>query len=101
MRWPYPRTPALGRDLPSNYAEGERVFDARVKAKFRAGTSEAHLVEELQRQGFAVSSPADGSDCTSATVTRGIVFKCLWSVRWRAKEKRIEEVWGVYGIIAP
>ena len=101
MRGPYPRTPALGRGIPSNYAEGEKVFDARVKAKFPTGTSEARLVEELQNQGFVVRTSTHITDCRSATITRGLIFKHLWSVRWRAREGQIDEVWGVYGVIAP
>ena len=99
MRWPYPRTPTLGRGLPSNYAEGEKVFDRRVKARFPKGMLEADLVAELRDQGFSVGR--DSADCKSATKPRGIIFRTLWSVRWRARADRVEEVWGVYGVIAP
>jgi len=100
MRWPYPRTPALGRGLPSNYAEGEKMFDARVKAMFPVGTPEARLVDALRRQGFAVES-AHRPDCRSATVMKGLVFRHIWSVRWRSAEGRVEDIRGVYGVIAP
>lgn len=99
MRWPYPRTPALGRDLPSNYAEGEKAFDERVKATFPIGMSEALLLQELRNQGFRCN--ASSPECKSATVTQGLIFRRLWSVRWRAKEDQIEDVWGIYGVIAP
>ena len=101
MRWPYPRPPALGRDLPSNYAEGERVFDERVKARFPIGMSEAELIKDLASQGFSVWSDPDKADLKTATVTRGLIFRNLWSVRWRVKSEQIEDVWGVYGVIAP
>ena len=101
MRWPYPPTPALGRGLPSNYVEGEKVFDERVKAKFPIGMSEAHLLEELRTQGFSVRSDPERADFKTATVTRGLIFRNLWSVRWRARADQIEDVWGVYGVIAP
>ena len=99
MRWPYPRTPHLGRDLPSKYAEGEKSFDERVKARFPIGTREADLVAELRNQGFSIDR--DSADCKCATKTRGLIFRTLWSVRWRAKADRIEKVWGVYGVMAP
>ena len=99
MRWPYPRTPSLGRNLPSSSDEGEKEFDRRAKAKFPVGMREADLIEELRSQGFAINS--NSIDCKTATKTRGIVFRTLWSVRWRAKSGRIEEVWGVCGFIAP
>jgi hypothetical protein len=98
MRWPYPRTPSIGRDLPPKYDEGERVFDERVKAEFPIGSSEARLIKALRSQGFP---PASSTDMASATITRGLIMKTIWSVRWRAKEDRIEDIWGVYGGIAP
>lgn len=101
MRWPYPRTPALGRNLPSNYAEGEKVFDARVKARFPKGMPEGDLVRDLRSEGFALSAPAHEADCFSGTIARGLIFRRIWSVRWRARADRIEDVWGVYGVIAP
>ncbi len=101
MRWSYPRKPAFARDLPSNYAEGERVFDKRVKATFPTGMCEDDLVGELRRKGFSIKGPANEADCHSATITRGLIFRQFWSVRWQAKAGQIEDVWGVYGVIAP
>ena len=101
MRWPYPRKPFLGRGLPSSYAEGEEVFDMRVKAKFPIGMSEAQLVEELRKQGFSTGSMSKATDWKAATITRGVILRTIWSVRWRAPAGRIEEVLGVYGVIAP
>lgn len=100
MRWLYPRTPPIGRDLPSNYAEGERVFDERVKAEFPIGSSEAVLIKELHRQGFSVDLAPKWAGA-GATITKGLITKTIWSVRWRAKADRIQEIWGIYGAIAP
>ena len=99
MHGPYHRVPALGRDLPSNYAEAEKVFDERVKAEFPVGMSEDRLVAELRKLGFRCNP--DQPACKSATVTRGLVFRHLWSVRWRASNDQVDDVWGVYGVIAP
>ncbi len=101
MRWPYPPTPLIGRNLPSGYSEGERVFDERVKAQFPVGMSEALLVDQLRNQGFSVNTDHVESALRSATVTQGIVIKTLWSVRWYASADQIEDIWGVYGAIAP
>lgn len=101
MRWTYPRPPALGYDLPSNYAEGEKVFGERVKAKFPIGMSETELLKELRSQGFSVRSYPNKADFKSATLTRGFIFRNLWSVRWRTKDNQLEDIWGVYGVIAP
>ena len=101
MRWPYPRTPLLGRDLPSNFDEGERVFDQRVKAQFPVGIAESEVVDHLLRQGFRMNPASPLDRCGSASIRQGLVIQKLWSVRWRATEGRIDEIWGVYGAIAP
>jgi len=75
------------------------VFDARVKANFPKGMLEADLIAELRGQGFSIG--ADSAACKSATKTTGLIFKKLWSVRWRARADRVEKVWGVYCVIAP
>ena len=100
MRWPYPCTPVLGRNLPANLAEAEKVFDERVKAKFLRGMSEADLVDELRSQGFSISVMTSSTD-HSASLIRGMIFKTLWSIRWRARAAQIEDILGVYGFIAP
>ena len=101
MRWPYPRTPALGRNLTSELPEAKCLFDQRVKAQFPVGSSETSLVEELRKQGFAIGRDYRRVDWRSASITRGMLIKTLWSVRWRAKAGQIEDIWGVYGFIAP
>ncbi len=101
LRWPYPRTPELGRDLPSNFDEGERMFDRRVKAQFPVGSLEAEVVDQLRRQGFRLNPAPPLDSCKSASIRQGFVIQKLWSVRWRATDARIDEIWGVYGAIAP
>lgn len=100
MRWPFSRIPELGRHLPSNYDQGEKLFDERVKAHFPIGMSEPDLIETLQKQGFRINS-YDSIECKSATFEKGVVLRTVWSVRWREREGRISEIWGVYGGIAP
>lgn len=93
-------TPEIGRDLPATYAEGEVVFNQRIRQRFPLGSSEASMVSELQRQGFR-RLPAYG-DFEDMTFTRSeVVTETLWSVRWRARETRITEIWGIYGVTAP
>ncbi len=91
-----PAEPEIGRGLPTGYAEGERLFDRRVKEMFPIGTSEERLLEELQKQGFELLPAFDGVN--DATFTRdNWIFQTIWSVRWRAEEGRIKDIWGVYG----
>ena len=101
MRWPYPRRPLLGRDLPRTFSEGEKVFDQRVKAQFPVGSSERTMVDQLRSQGFSVEAAPFYDGWRAANVRRGIVIQTLWSVRWRATANRIDEVVGIYGAIAP
>lgn len=101
VRWPYPRTPSLGRNLPSPFVDGEIAFDERVKAQFPKGTSEASVVDQLRGQGFSVADASSADGCRAATVTRGILIRTIWSVRWYAGEDKIDDIWGVYGAIGP
>lgn len=45
------------------------------------------------------ASPLDS--CQSASIRQGTVIQKLWSVRWHPTDGRIDEIWGVYGVIAP
>ena len=99
MRWPYPRTPELGKGLPAAYREGEKQFDRRVKTRFPIGSSENELIAQVVNEGFRLDR--NGGPIRSATLTRGLIAKTLWSVRWRSNNGRIDEVWGVYGAITP
>ncbi len=97
-----PRAPEIGRGLPWSYLEGERAFDARVKARYPAGTPEERLVAELHGQGFALSRHPGFDGVTVADyVSSQFVFRTIWSVRWRANQGRVRDIWGVYGVRAP
>jgi hypothetical protein len=96
-----PVRPEIGRDLPEDVTQAERIFDARVKARFPVGTDERRLLSELQRQGFR-PSPNFGDGIRDASFYRDeFVTKTVWSVRWRANAGHVVEIWGVYGILAP
>lgn len=97
-----PQAPTIGRELPSNYAEGQKIFDARLKSRFPVGTPEERLVEELGEQGFVIPriQAPDGVRYAQFTSTH-LVFRTIWSVRWRADDGRVAEIWGVYGVQAP
>ena len=101
MRWPYRRTPALGRNLPSSYEEGNRLFDERVRKAFPIGMDEADLIRKLRKQGFPKPKDPSIDGCKISTVRSGLICIHLWSVRWRADAGRIEDIWGVYGVVAP
>ncbi len=75
------------------------MFDKRVKARFPTGMPEADLIAELRLQGFRFDREGEG--CKSATKSRGLIVQTLWSVRWRAHEGRVNDVWGVYGYRTP
>ena len=70
-----------------------------MKARFPMGLAEADLIRELHLQGFRFDR--QGGDCKSATKVRGLLIKTLWSVRWRAHEGHVDDVWGVFGYRAP
>jgi len=98
-----PLAPDIGKGLPPDYAEGTKAFDARVKARFPPGTSEEALRAELKRQGFErLPDHPDPDGLRCATFCRNeLIFKTLWSVRWRANGGRVGEIFGVYGCVAP
>jgi hypothetical protein len=94
------KEPDIGKGLPPNYIVGERLFDERVKRQFPIGTSEKSLVAELERQGFSKLQTYEGvHDATFKQ--REFPTETIWSVRWRATDGRVVEIWGVYGVRAP
>ena len=101
MRWPYPRIPALGRNLPRVFSEDEITFTERLRTQFPIGSDEGAMIKELKRQGFIVDQLPFFDGWRSASVRWGIVVQTLWSVRWRSTEGQIDEVFGVYGAISP
>jgi len=98
MRWPFPRIPAICRNLPSNYEEGREEYDRRLTECFPVGTDEIEFYKELTRMGFKLRS---GGGHRWASIKHGIVFRDIWYVRWFAMDGKIEEVSGDYGVIAP
>ena len=96
------RLPPIARGMPSKYAEGKEVFDARIKARFPVGTQEEDLIAELREQGFPLPSCLGPDAWASSTYNRTLfVFRTIWSVRWRAEDGRVTEILGVYGVVAP
>lgn len=89
----------MGKALPASYSEGEREFDERIKSRFPLGSNEADLIAYVSADGFKLDR--GGANFRSATLTRGMVFKKIWSIRWRSNAGKIDVVWGVYGAIAP
>ena len=87
--------PEIARDLPATYAEGEQVFDARLKVRFPVGTTEGAIVEELKRQGFSINEGPQGQFATF--VEQRLVVSNVWHVGWEADNGTISKVWGVYG----
>lgn len=95
-------TPEIARGLPSTYTDAEPIFDARLKARFPPGTTEHKLLDELGQQGFPMPPSRWRDGIASTTFTRNeLISKTIWSVRWRARDARITEIWGVHGAIAP
>lgn len=90
-----PEIPAIARDLPATYTEGEQVFDTRLKARFPVGTSESAMVKELKRQGFSINEDSHGRFATF--IENGLVVSNVWNVGWEADNGTISKVWGVYG----
>jgi hypothetical protein len=89
------KVPQLARDLPSTYTEGEKVFDARLKAKFPPGTDEDKLVEALSGDGFKILVSPTGR---FATFSDGrFPVASVWNIGWKTDAGKVTEIWGVYG----
>lgn len=94
--------PEIARGLPPDFAEGEAVLNARLRSRFPIGTPEKALVAELRKQGFPMPPVRDSEGNAYADSTcDGVISQTIWSVRWRAKEGRIVEIWGMYATRAP
>ncbi|MXP29609.1 hypothetical protein GRI58_12360 [Porphyrobacter algicida] len=87
--------PEIAQGLPNNYSEGERVFDARLKARFPVGTSTNALAEELTKQGFSVTTQINGGGANYTD--KGFLVSSVWNIGWKAQGGRITDIWGVYG----
>ena len=87
--------PELARGLPAEYAEGKKIFDARLKARFPMGSDARAMAETLRQQGFAVLvTPQGGSAHFS---DKALPVSNVWNIGWTAKDGRLAGIWGVYG----
>lgn len=87
--------PEIARDLPATYAEGEQVFDERLKARFPVGTPESTIVQELERQGFTVHDGQHGRFATF--MEKKLIVSNVWNIGWDVENGTISKIWGVYG----
>lgn len=87
--------PKIARDLPATYDEGERVFDARLKARFPVGTEESAVIGELERQGFSIKEGQHGPFATF--IEKKLIVSNVWNVGWEAENGTISKVWGGHG----
>jgi hypothetical protein len=94
------RTPEIGRDLPSNFREGSKVFSARVQATYPKGTSEERLVDDLRKQGFVLLPKHEDWKCAVFT-RKSMVLHIKWSVCWRAEGSKVVSIGGTYSGVGP
>ena len=96
--------PELARDLSSDVRQAGPLFDRRVKEQYPVGMSADALLTELKTNGFRLvgeSHDERGVVRDATFYRRRFPFATLWSVRWRESAGKIEEIWGVYGVIGP
>lgn len=93
--------PAIGRNLPSDPAQAQRVFDQRVRQRYPIGSSEAALIDDMRVEGFGIAtnsqSPPDrfskfAIQCgyISIATTHG------WEIEWSAANGRLTDIAGVF-----
>lgn len=87
--------PPLARGLPAKFADGDRVFKARIDHDYPVGSDERRLVADLAAQGFTIDASLSES---SASLRRfmGCGTK-VWRVDWRADRKKLTHVFAIYG----
>jgi hypothetical protein len=87
--------PPLARGIRYS-ADGEKVFQRRLAQSYPAGSSEADLIRELERQGFSVTRDPQLS---IASLTRfGGCGPLKWMVNWKAEKDALKEIHGAYGL---
>lgn len=89
---PEPRGP-LTRDLPSEFAAAEAIFDQRLKEMHPPGTAVSDLTAALATDRFEVD--ALGRDASRSIA--GFPCRLSFFVRWTEADGRIESVEGRYG----
>jgi hypothetical protein len=89
--------PEIARDLPRDYAQGERVFEDRLKQRFPISSNEADLVAELMRQGFEMKSSRDARYANFSDDAFPVTT--VWRIIWKASDGKITEISGIrYGV---
>jgi hypothetical protein len=94
------RIPDLGRNLPSDFADANHAFDARIQDRFPIGSSEAALLTELEQEGFVVSdSTVDPATYKSVAIydRPGLPCRLTWRVFWSSEDSKISAISGHYG----
>jgi hypothetical protein len=88
---PLPLAPKIGRNLPSSFADADKEFSARIKNAFPSDITEARIREDLQQQGFIIT--------TNEAVFSKSQFPCLltWRVTWQANEGIVKSINASYG----
>lgn len=95
-------TPPIARGLSSTIAMSEQQFEDRVEATFPLGSSEAEMIETLERQGFTRQEADFGGDVgrlpyMGVSLPRGFCGVNI-SIYWEAEQGRLTEVRGNYGV---
>jgi hypothetical protein len=94
------RIPEIGRSLPADFADANHAFAARVQKRFPIGSSEAALVTELRREGFAISdSKVEPETYKSIALydRQGLPCRLTWRVLWTSEDAKISAIQGHYG----
>lgn len=91
--------PVIGRDLPATYAEGEKVFDARIKAHYPVGGDPKIMANDLRRQGFEVLETESGGSAHFSD--KGFPIASIWSVGWDIEAGKLSNVWGILVAAGP
>ena len=85
---PFPFVPEIGRNLPSNFEEAEKVFIERVRSTFPIQTKETYIIHNLEEQGFQVNLKTKVAYFSKSTVA------CLleWRINWSSKKDSITKI---------
>lgn len=95
-------TPPIARNLSRTIAMSEQQFEGRVEATFPLGSSEAEMIETLERQGFTRQEADFGGEVgrlpyMGVSLPRGFCGVNI-SIYWEAEEGRLTDVRGNYGV---
>ena len=86
--------PEIAQDLPANWVEGDREFDARVKAAFPREMPVADLIAELREQGFTINEGRR----TASFEKNQLPCVTTWFVIWQQENDKIKDIRGQYGV---